>query len=55
MYFLEGDFFTFIIFRGVILMRLEHAGKIQSASLISATETETDEIEAEAAADSVIQ
>ncbi|KAL3516328.1 hypothetical protein ACH5RR_023230 [Cinchona calisaya] len=35
--------------RGVILMRLDHAGKIQSASLISAAETESDEIEAEAA------
>ncbi|KVI08482.1 hypothetical protein Ccrd_013144, partial [Cynara cardunculus var. scolymus] len=32
--------------RGVILMRLEHAGKIQSASLISASETEVDEVEA---------
>ncbi|CAK9163423.1 unnamed protein product [Ilex paraguariensis] len=32
--------------RGVILMRLEHAGKIQSASLISATETEPEELEA---------
>lgn len=32
--------------RGVILMRLEYAGKIQSASLISATETETDEFDA---------
>ncbi|KAJ9685131.1 hypothetical protein PVL29_017243 [Vitis rotundifolia] len=32
--------------RGVILMRLEHAGKIQSASLMSATETETDDEEA---------
>ncbi|KAK2634403.1 hypothetical protein Ddye_029195 [Dipteronia dyeriana] len=31
--------------RGVILMRLEHAGKIQSASLISATEPELDEQE----------
>lgn len=31
--------------RGVILMRLEHAGKIQSASLMSATEEE--EVEAE--------
>ncbi|KAK6163120.1 hypothetical protein DH2020_002961 [Rehmannia glutinosa] len=30
--------------RGVILMRLEHAGKIQSASLISATETESEEL-----------
>ncbi|KAL3623290.1 hypothetical protein CASFOL_032106 [Castilleja foliolosa] len=29
--------------RGVILMRLEHAGKIQSASLIAATETESEE------------
>ncbi|XP_057981375.1 DNA gyrase subunit A, chloroplastic/mitochondrial [Malania oleifera] len=37
--------------RGVILMRLEHTGKIQSVSLISATETETDELEAEAAVD----
>ncbi|KAJ9541226.1 hypothetical protein OSB04_027732 [Centaurea solstitialis] len=35
--------------RGVILMRLEHAGKIQSASLISASE-ETEEEEVEAAA-----
>ena len=38
--------FHFIIFRGVILMRLEYAGKIQSASLMSATETETDDEEA---------
>lgn len=30
--------------RGVILMRLEHTGKIQSASLISATEAESDEV-----------
>ncbi|KAJ8900049.1 hypothetical protein K2173_024164 [Erythroxylum novogranatense] len=30
--------------RGVILMRLEHAGKIQSASLISSAESETDEL-----------
>lgn len=30
--------------RGVILMRLEHAGKIQSASLISATEAESEEV-----------
>ncbi|GFP93955.1 DNA gyrase subunit a chloroplastic/mitochondrial [Phtheirospermum japonicum] len=29
--------------RGVILMRLEHAGKIQSASLIAATETESED------------
>ncbi|XP_021897692.1 DNA gyrase subunit A, chloroplastic/mitochondrial-like [Carica papaya] len=29
--------------RGVILMRLEHAGKIQSASLISTTESELEE------------
>ncbi|XP_030488824.1 DNA gyrase subunit A, chloroplastic/mitochondrial [Cannabis sativa] len=29
--------------RGVILMRLDHAGKIQSASLISATESEVEE------------
>ncbi|KAL8529379.1 hypothetical protein ACS0TY_006703 [Phlomoides rotata] len=35
--------------RGVILMRLEHAGKIQSASLISATETESEELEEVAA------
>ncbi|XP_042059795.1 DNA gyrase subunit A, chloroplastic/mitochondrial-like isoform X1 [Salvia splendens] len=35
--------------RGVILMRLEHAGKIQSTSLISATESE-EELEEEAAA-----
>nr|XP_023880314.1 DNA gyrase subunit A, chloroplastic/mitochondrial [Quercus suber]POE75886.1 dna gyrase subunit a, chloroplastic/mitochondrial [Quercus suber] len=35
--------------RGVILMRLDHAGKIQSASLISATEVEPEE-EAQAAA-----
>ncbi|GLT70723.1 hypothetical protein SLA2020_427830 [Shorea laevis] len=35
--------------RGVILMRLDHAGKIHSASLISATEAE-DEEEVEAAA-----
>lgn len=33
--------------RGVILMRLEHAGKIQSASLISAGETEPGESDAE--------
>ncbi|KAF7138936.1 hypothetical protein RHSIM_Rhsim07G0072200 [Rhododendron simsii] len=32
--------------RGVILMRLEHTGKIQSASLISATESEAEEDEA---------
>ncbi|GAB4836194.1 hypothetical protein Ancab_001108 [Ancistrocladus abbreviatus] len=31
--------------RGVILMRLEHAGKIQSASLISVTESEAEEAE----------
>lgn len=31
-------------------MRLDHAGKIQSASLISASETDTDEVEAVAAA-----
>nr|XP_027114281.1 DNA gyrase subunit A, chloroplastic/mitochondrial-like [Coffea arabica] len=36
--------------RGVILMRLEHAGKIKSASLISAAETDSDEVEAEVAA-----
>ncbi|KAL6563070.1 hypothetical protein OROHE_005657 [Orobanche hederae] len=36
--------------RGVILMRLEHAGKIQSASLISATEIESEEEQQEAAA-----
>ncbi|XP_075511015.1 DNA gyrase subunit A, chloroplastic/mitochondrial-like [Primulina tabacum] len=30
--------------RGVILMRLEHAGKIQSASLISAAEAESEEV-----------
>ncbi|KZV47303.1 DNA gyrase subunit A, chloroplastic/mitochondrial [Dorcoceras hygrometricum] len=30
--------------RGVILMRLEHAGKIQSASLISAAEVESEEV-----------
>lgn len=35
--------------RGVILMRLEHAGKIQSASLISATETESEELDEAAA------
>ncbi|XP_057505008.1 DNA gyrase subunit A, chloroplastic/mitochondrial-like [Actinidia eriantha] len=34
--------------RGVILMRLEYAGKIQSASLISASESETEEEEVEA-------
>lgn len=28
--------------RGVILMRLEHAGKIQSASLISAADSDSD-------------
>ncbi|KAL7239173.1 hypothetical protein ACSBR2_005134 [Camellia fascicularis] len=32
--------------RGVILMRLEHDGKIQSASLISATESEPEEVDA---------
>ncbi|XP_073149212.1 DNA gyrase subunit A, chloroplastic/mitochondrial [Henckelia pumila] len=32
--------------RGVILMRLEHAGKIQSASLISAAEVESEEVPA---------
>ncbi|XAR63570.1 DNA topoisomerase (ATP-hydrolyzing) [Bertholletia excelsa] len=31
--------------RGVILMRLDHAGKIQSASLISAAESEPEEVE----------
>lgn len=36
--------------RGVILMRLEHAGKIKSASLMSAAETDSDEVEAEVAA-----
>ncbi|KAL7157889.1 hypothetical protein ABFS83_02G106500 [Erythranthe nasuta] len=36
--------------RGVILMRLEHAGKIQSASLISATEPESEELDEVAAA-----
>ncbi|KAL6493801.1 hypothetical protein OROGR_031710 [Orobanche gracilis] len=36
--------------RGVILMRLEYAGKIQSASLISATEIESEEEQQEAAA-----
>jgi DNA gyrase subunit A len=35
--------------RGVILMRLDHAGKIQSVSLLSATETEAEE-EAQATA-----
>ncbi|KAK4410853.1 DNA gyrase subunit A, chloroplastic/mitochondrial [Sesamum angolense] len=35
--------------RGVILMRLEHAGKIQSASLISETEKETEELQEAAA------
>ena len=30
-------------------MRLEHAGKIQSASLISASETDVEEVEAAAA------
>ncbi|KAM1049139.1 hypothetical protein EV1_027956 [Malus domestica] len=35
--------------RGVILMRLDHAGKIQSASLISATDEEPEEVEVEAA------
>lgn len=29
-----------IVRRGVILMRLEHSGKVQSASLISAAENE---------------
>lgn len=37
--------------RGVILMRLEYAGKIQSASLISATDTEIEDNEAAAAAE----
>lgn len=37
--FLFIQFFV-VVSRGVILMRLEHAGKIQSASLISATEPE---------------
>ncbi|KAI9126508.1 hypothetical protein K1719_002104 [Acacia pycnantha] len=32
--------------RGVILMRLDHAGKIQSASLISSSESEPEEVEA---------
>ncbi|CAN6703512.1 unnamed protein product [Malus baccata var. baccata] len=32
--------------RGVILMRLDHAGKIQSASLMSATDGEPEEVEA---------
>lgn len=32
-----------LIGRGVILMRLEHAGKIQSASLISGAEVESEE------------
>lgn len=32
-----------IFFRGVILMRLDHAGKIQSASLISAADVEEGE------------
>lgn len=36
---------VFCLFRGVILMRLEHTGKIQSASLISATESEAEEDE----------
>lgn len=42
------DFFWFYLypFRGVILMRLDHHGKIQSASLISSAENETDEDEA---------
>ncbi|XP_051121094.1 DNA gyrase subunit A, chloroplastic/mitochondrial isoform X2 [Andrographis paniculata] len=35
--------------RGVILMRLDHAGKIQSASLISATEKELEELQEAAA------
>ncbi|KAH6794279.1 DNA GYRASE A [Perilla frutescens var. hirtella] len=34
-----------ISIQGVILMRLEHAGKIQSASLISAAETESEEVD----------
>lgn len=38
--------YVFFLFRGVILMRLEHTGKIQSASLISATESEAEEDEA---------
>ncbi|WVZ13318.1 hypothetical protein V8G54_017848 [Vigna mungo] len=33
---------------GVILMRLDHAGKIQSASLISATDCEPEEVRATA-------
>lgn len=36
-------FFTVVfalVYRGVILMRLDHAGKIQSASLISSAEPE---------------
>ncbi|KAH9610804.1 hypothetical protein KSS87_023695 [Heliosperma pusillum] len=37
--------------RGVILMRLEHLGKIQSAQLIAATETESDEDDAVGAKD----
>ncbi|TQE04484.1 hypothetical protein C1H46_009900 [Malus baccata] len=35
--------------RGVILMRLDHAGKIQSASLMSATDGEPEDVEVEAA------
>lgn len=34
--------FKLLFSRGVILMRLELSGKIQSASLISVTEPETD-------------
>jgi hypothetical protein len=41
---LEWLFCLVILVRGVILMRLDHAGKIQSASLISATESEPEEV-----------
>lgn len=34
-----------LLCRGVILMRLDHGSKIQSCSLISATETELEDIE----------
>lgn len=44
-YYIFNDYFVCgILVRGVILMRLDHAGKIQSASLISATECEPEEV-----------
>ena len=36
-------FYKHFLTRGVILMRLDHSGKIQSASLISATESQPEE------------